>query len=84
MPRPAFRPPKAPRLRRPANLEEAAFWPIAQLAQLIRSRQVTSTELTHMYLARLKRYNAVLNSRRRNAAASPACARRLVPSAATE
>ena len=32
-----------------------------QLAQLIRTRQVTSLELTEMYLARLHRYNAKLN-----------------------
>ncbi|HUE89819.1 MAG TPA: amidase family protein [Vicinamibacterales bacterium] len=61
MPRPAFRPPATPRVRRPANLEEAAFWSIARLAELIRSRQVTATELTRMYLARLKRHNAALN-----------------------
>jgi Asp-tRNA(Asn)/Glu-tRNA(Gln) amidotransferase A subunit family amidase len=47
--------------RRPANLEDAAFWPIAQLAHLLETRQVTSTELTRMYLDRLKRYNPALN-----------------------
>jgi Asp-tRNA(Asn)/Glu-tRNA(Gln) amidotransferase A subunit family amidase len=51
----------SPRVRRPANLEEVAFWPITQLAQLIRTRQVTSVELTQMYLARLHRYNDRLN-----------------------
>src|SRR5882757_3593593 len=35
----------SPRVRRPTNLEDAAFWPITQLAQLIRTRQVTSVEL---------------------------------------
>jgi Asp-tRNA(Asn)/Glu-tRNA(Gln) amidotransferase A subunit family amidase len=50
-----------PRVRRPSNLEEAAFWPITQLAQLIRTKQVTSVELTQMYLARLHRYNDKLN-----------------------
>src|SRR5204863_720178 len=39
----------------------AAFWPLTHLAQLIKSRQVTSLELTEMYLARLHRYNAKLN-----------------------
>jgi hypothetical protein len=33
-------------LRRPANLEDVAFWPIARLAALIERRLVTSTELT--------------------------------------
>jgi Asp-tRNA(Asn)/Glu-tRNA(Gln) amidotransferase A subunit family amidase len=48
-------------LRRPANLEDAAFWPIAQLASLLERKLVTSTELTQMYLARLKRYQPTLN-----------------------
>jgi Asp-tRNA(Asn)/Glu-tRNA(Gln) amidotransferase A subunit family amidase len=51
----------APRVRRPANLEDAAFWPITQLAHLLRTRQVTSVALTEMYLARLHRYNEKLN-----------------------
>jgi hypothetical protein len=44
----SFRPPAAPRVVRPQNLEEAAFWPIAALAQRVRSREVTPTELTRM------------------------------------
>lgn len=43
-------------IERPANLEELAFWPVTSLAQLIRSRRVTSLELTEMYLSRLKKY----------------------------
>jgi len=43
-------------VERPGNLEDLAFYPVTALAQLIRSRQVTSTELTQMYLSRLKRY----------------------------
>ena len=50
-----------PRLRRPQNLDALAFWPLTHLAQLLRSRQVTSTELTKMYLGRLARYNGQLN-----------------------
>ncbi len=45
---------------RPANLEEAAFYTIPQLASLIKNRKVTSLELTQMYLERLKRYNPTL------------------------
>jgi Asp-tRNA(Asn)/Glu-tRNA(Gln) amidotransferase A subunit family amidase len=41
--------------KRPQNLEEAAFWPVRDLAELLRTKQVTSTELTKMYLDRLKR-----------------------------
>jgi Asp-tRNA(Asn)/Glu-tRNA(Gln) amidotransferase A subunit family amidase len=47
----------APRVTRPGNLEDAAFWTARELGELIRSRQVSSVELTGMYLARLKRYN---------------------------
>jgi len=50
-----------PSVRRPSNLEDVAFWPVVQLAQLIKTRQVTSTELTKMYLERLHRYNPTLN-----------------------
>jgi len=50
-----------PALRRPANLEDAAFWPLAHLAHLLKTRQVTSVDLTRMYLARLKRFNPTLN-----------------------
>ncbi|HEX6164536.1 MAG TPA: amidase, partial [Vicinamibacterales bacterium] len=52
----------APKVKRPANLEDVAFWPVRHLAELIRTRQVTSQELTEMYLARLHRYNGVLNN----------------------
>jgi Asp-tRNA(Asn)/Glu-tRNA(Gln) amidotransferase A subunit family amidase len=49
-------------LTRPANLEEVAFWSITDLAALVKSRQVTSVELTTMYLGRLKRYDSVLHA----------------------
>lgn len=61
LPRAAFKPAPSPRVTRPANLEETAFWPIAQLAQLVRTRQATATELTRMYLSRLERHNPQLN-----------------------
>ncbi|HWE50818.1 MAG TPA: amidase [Bryobacteraceae bacterium] len=50
-----------PHVKRPANLEEVAFWPVTHLARLLRTKQVTSVELTQMYLARLHRYNDQLN-----------------------
>jgi len=49
-------------IKRPANLEDVAFWPVRHLAELIRTKQVKPTELTTMYLTRLKRYNPVLNN----------------------
>lgn len=48
-------------LKRPANLEDVAFWPVTHLAALIERRLVTSTELTQMYLGRLKKYQPTLN-----------------------
>ncbi len=50
-----------PSLSRPANLEDLAFYPLTQLAELVRTRQVTSLELTEMYLNRLKRYDPYLH-----------------------
>ncbi len=46
---------------RPSDLEEVAFWPVTDLAQLIESRQVRPSELTEMYISRLERYNPILN-----------------------
>ena len=53
---------KAPPVKRPAVLEDVAFWPVRHLAELVRTRQVTSVELTRLYLGRLHRHNAVLNN----------------------
>ena len=43
-----------------ANAEELAFLTVRELAELVRTRKVTSTTLTRMYLARLKRFNEKL------------------------
>lgn len=43
-----------------SNLEELAFLPVTELSELVRRRRVTSSQLTQMYLARLKRYDPVL------------------------
>ena len=53
--------PAPPRVRRPQRFEDVAFWPATHLAELVRTRQATSLELTRMYLDRLKRHNGVLN-----------------------
>jgi Asp-tRNA(Asn)/Glu-tRNA(Gln) amidotransferase A subunit family amidase len=53
--------PSAARVQRPPRLEDVAFWPATHLAELVRTRQATSVELTRMYLDRLKRHNGVLN-----------------------
>lgn len=56
-----FKPSKVPNVRRPANLEELAFAPLAHLAALLKSKQVKSVELAGMYLGRLKKHNPTLN-----------------------
>lgn len=61
LPPAVFRLATAPQLRRPEHLEALAFWPLTHLAQLLRSRQVSSVELARMYLGRLARYNGQLN-----------------------
>jgi Asp-tRNA(Asn)/Glu-tRNA(Gln) amidotransferase A subunit family amidase len=46
--------------KRPESAEELAFLSVAELSSLIRSRQVTSLELTKLYLSRLKQYDPLL------------------------
>lgn len=40
----------------PSNFEDLAFYPVTELAQLIKSRKITSTELTQLYIERLKKF----------------------------
>ena len=49
-------------VRRPANLEEVAFWPVLHLAELVRTRKVSPVELTELYLARLKTHGPKLEA----------------------
>jgi Asp-tRNA(Asn)/Glu-tRNA(Gln) amidotransferase A subunit family amidase len=44
----------------PENKEELAFYPVYKLAVLIKNRKITSTELTRLYLSRLKKYGDTL------------------------
>ncbi|MDH5382642.1 MAG: amidase family protein, partial [Cyclobacteriaceae bacterium] len=44
----------------PENRDELAFYPVADLAVLIKSRKITSMELTQLYLNRLKKYGDTL------------------------
>jgi Asp-tRNA(Asn)/Glu-tRNA(Gln) amidotransferase A subunit family amidase len=47
-------------MTRPGSLEELAFEPVSRLSELVRTRRVKPSELTEMYLDRLKRYDAQL------------------------
>ncbi len=44
----------------PTSEEDLAFLPVHRLAALIRAREITSSELTEIYLGRLKRLDPVL------------------------
>lgn len=46
--------------QKPANAEDLAFLSAAELGHLIKTRQVSSVELTRLYLARLKKYGPKL------------------------
>lgn len=62
-PPPVGKPPKKAKLpegNRPATDSELAFLPVTALADLVRRRKVTATELTQLYLARLKKHDPAL------------------------
>ncbi|MBK7980867.1 MAG: amidase [Ignavibacteriae bacterium] len=44
----------------PKNIDDLAFYSIGQLAYLIKTKKITSTELTKFYIARLKKYDPIL------------------------
>lgn len=44
----------------PTNPEDLAFYSVRQLAELIRTRKITSEQLTRLYLDRLKKYGPKL------------------------
>jgi len=56
-----FRARRPPRIGRPRSVEEIVFLPVTHLAELMQTKQVTSVELTEIYLDRLKRYGPTLN-----------------------
>ncbi|KAG1370253.1 Outer envelope protein 64 chloroplastic [Cocos nucifera] len=48
--------------KRPSSEEDIAFMSVLELGELIRTKQITSCELTDIFLRRLKRYNHVLEA----------------------
>jgi Asp-tRNA(Asn)/Glu-tRNA(Gln) amidotransferase A subunit family amidase len=48
------------KVKLPSNREDLAYYSIPQLASLIKSKQITSEELTKFYLERLKQYGPTL------------------------
>src|SRR5436305_446201 len=57
--RPVVEPPARPK---PDKDEDLAFLPLTALAALVRTKQVSSVELTRLYLERLHRYDKVLHN----------------------
>ena len=47
-------------VKMPQNRDELAFYTLPQLAELIRTKQISSEELTRFYLDRLKKYGPTL------------------------
>ncbi len=46
----------------PTDHGDLAYLPLLDLARLVQSRQITSSELTHLYLARLRRLDPMLHA----------------------
>lgn len=49
------------KLTRPRTDEDLAFLPVTHLAKLLRTKQVSSVDLTRIYLERLKKYDPTLH-----------------------
>jgi len=50
-----------PDIPNPKTDEDLAFLPVTHLSALLKSRQITSTDLTKLYISRLKKFDPVLN-----------------------
>jgi len=48
-------------VKMPKNIEDITFYSIGELAQLIKTKKITSTQLTKFYLERLKKYGPKLH-----------------------
>ncbi len=48
------------KVKLPENLDDLAFYTVAQLSVLVKSKKITSTELTKLYVDRLKKYGDTL------------------------
>lgn len=53
--------PSRPEVSKPESNADLAFLPVTHLARLVESGEVTSTELTELYLARLRRFDPQLH-----------------------
>lgn len=56
----AFEAERPQHVKMPRKREDLAFYTVTQLAELVRTQQITSEELTRFYLERLKKYGPTL------------------------
>lgn len=56
-----FKPAKAAVRKDWKSVDDLAYWPVTQLAPLVRAKRITSLALTKMYLGRLKQFGPTLN-----------------------
>ncbi|GAB2457103.1 amidase [Hymenobacter qilianensis] len=52
--------PPTAKIKLPANRDDLAFYTVRQLSELVRTKQISSEELTQFFLARLKKYDPKL------------------------
>ncbi|MCB9080717.1 MAG: amidase [Lewinellaceae bacterium] len=52
---------KAGKVQLPANRDDLAWYSVAELGELVRTRKISSVELTQFFLERLKKYDPVLH-----------------------
>ncbi len=50
----------ATEVKMPENINDIAFYPVYKLAVLLKTKKVTSTQLTKLYLSRIKKYGDTL------------------------
>lgn len=56
----SFVPSKIAAIKLPSNREDLAFLSVRELAELIRTKQISSVELTKFFIDRIKKYNPTL------------------------
>ncbi len=56
----SFIPSKIKSIKLPKNTDDLAFYTVRELAELIRTKQISSVELTKFYIDRIKKYNPTL------------------------
>ena len=53
--------PETPKIKLPANRDDLAFYTVRQLGELLRTKQISSEDLTQFFLARLRKYDPKLH-----------------------